>query len=101
ALPMIRSMTAFASGERQGPAGTLACELCAVNHRFLEVGLRVPEELRALEPAMRERVATRIHRGKLDLGFRLRTDGAGTLELDGAAVAALARVGMDMQAKFP
>ncbi|WP_140909211.1 YicC/YloC family endoribonuclease [Cognatiluteimonas lumbrici] len=98
---MIRSMTAFASGERQGPAGTLACELRAVNHRFLEVGLRLPEELRALEPAMRERVAARIHRGKLELGFRLRTEGAGTLELDGAVVARLARVGMDMQAKFP
>ena len=50
----IRSMTAFASGERTGPDGTLSCELRAVNHRFLEVGLRLPEELRVLEPALRE-----------------------------------------------
>jgi uncharacterized protein (TIGR00255 family) len=52
---MIRSMTAFASGERSTPWGTLGCELRAVNHRFLELGLRLPDELRALEPALRER----------------------------------------------
>jgi uncharacterized protein (TIGR00255 family) len=99
---MIRSMTAFASGERQGPAGTLGCELRAVNHRFLEVGMRLPDELRALEPALRERIAARVHRGKLDLAFRLRApDGASALEVDDAAVERLARVGLEMQAKFP
>ncbi|TWR13584.1 hypothetical protein FQJ95_24505, partial [Xanthomonas vasicola] len=46
---MIRSMTAFAGGERITPWGTLGCELRSVNHRFLEVGVRLPEELRALE----------------------------------------------------
>lgn len=95
-------MTAFASGERQGPAGSLGCELRAVNHRFLEVGMRLPDELRALEPALREWIASRVHRGKLDLAFRLRApDGAGALEVDEAAVQRLARLGMDMQAKFP
>ena len=95
-------MTAFASGEQQGPAGTLACELRAVNHRFLELGLRLPEELRALEPALRERVAARVHRGKLDLAFRLRTaEGAGALELDEGMLDRLSRIALDMQAKFP
>ena len=64
---MIRSMTAFAGGERITPWGTLGCELRSVNHRFLEVGVRLPEELRALEPLLRERVAARNSRGKLDL----------------------------------
>jgi len=45
----IRSMTSFASAERNGPDGALSCELRAVNHRFLELGLRLPEELRTLE----------------------------------------------------
>ena len=95
-------MTAFASGEQQGPAGTLACELRAVNNRFLELGLRLPEELRALEPALRERVAARVHRGKLDLSFRLRTaEGAGALELDEGMLDRLSRIALDMQAKFP
>jgi uncharacterized protein YicC (UPF0701 family) len=45
---MIRSMTAFATGERATEGGTLAAELRAVNHRFLELGVRLPDELRAL-----------------------------------------------------
>jgi len=95
-------MTAFASGEQQGPAGTLACELRAVNHRFLELGLRLPEELRALEPALRERVAARVHRGKLDLAFRFRApEGVGALELDEAALDRLSRIALQMHAKFP
>src|SRR5688572_31765587 len=40
---MIRSMTAFASGERATPWGALGCELRSVNHRFLELGVRLPE----------------------------------------------------------
>ena len=95
-------MTAFASGELQGPAGTLSCELRAVNHRFLELGLRLPDELRALEPALRERVAARIHRGKLDLGFRLRMpEGASALELDHGVLDRLAGIATQVHAKFP
>ena len=60
-------MTAFASGERASEWGTLGCELRSVNHRFLELGIRLPDELRALEPALRERVASRVARGKIDL----------------------------------
>ena len=69
---MIRSMTAFASGERATPWGLLGCELRSVNHRFLETGLRLADELRALEPVLRERIAARVQRGKLDLVLRLR-----------------------------
>ena len=68
----IRSMTAFASGERPTEWGVLGCEMRAVNHRFLELGLRLPEELRSYEPLLRERVGSRISRGKVDLAMRLR-----------------------------
>ena len=68
---MIRSMTAFAAAERATEGGTLAAELRAVNHRFLELGVRLPDELRVLEPALRERVVARVSRGKLDLTLRL------------------------------
>ena len=78
---MIRSMTAFATCERAVAGGQLACELRAVNHRFLELSVRAPEELRAAEGAMRERVAQRVSRGKVDLGFRLRTDTSARAEL--------------------
>ena len=46
---MIRSMTGFARRERQGPWGTLSCELRSVNHRYLELALRLPDELRCFE----------------------------------------------------
>ena len=99
---MIRSMTAFASAERATEWGTLACELRAVNHRFLEIGTRLPEELRALEPQLRERVATRVSRGKLDLSLRLRApEGGDALQLDSRMVGQLAELALDMQARFP
>jgi len=99
---MIRSMTAFASGERSTEWGTLGCELRAVNHRFLELGLRLPEELRVLEPALRERVAARISRGKVDLGLRLRqADGGEALQLNDALLARLSALALDVDARFP
>jgi len=80
---MIRSMTAFASAERKTAHGVLECELRAVNHRFLELGLRLPEELRTLEPALRSRISAQVARGKLDLTLRLRpADGVTGLELN-------------------
>lgn len=72
---MIRSMTAFAAVERVTAAGTLAAELRAVNHRYLELSLRLPDELRTLEPMLREKIAAKVSRGKLELGLRLRSSG--------------------------
>ena len=99
---MIRSMTAFAAGERNTPWGTLGCELRAVNHRFLEVGVRLPDDLRAVEPALRERISARISRGKLDLNLRLRSgDSEETLRLNPTRVAHLAAMGRNLQEHFP
>jgi uncharacterized protein (TIGR00255 family) len=99
---MIRSMTAFAAGERNTPWGTLSCELRAVNHRFLEVGTRLPDDLRAAEPALREKIAGRISRGKLDLGMRLRDpDNGESLQLNPARVAHLAALESDLRQHFP
>ena len=61
---MIRSMTAYASAETTGPAGTLGCELRTVNHRYLELSPRLPDDLRAFESQLRERVAAKLSRGK-------------------------------------
>ncbi len=67
---MIRSMTAFARQEGEGEWGSLTWELRSVNHRYLELGLRLPDELRGLEPAIRERATRRLGRGKLDCSLR-------------------------------
>ncbi|MDV0437840.1 YicC/YloC family endoribonuclease [Xanthomonas sacchari] len=99
---MIRSMTAYAGAERITPWGTLGCELRSVNHRFLEVGVRLPEELRALEPQLRERVAARISRGKLDLMLRLRApEAAQTLAVNEALVEQLGVLAQRLGVRFP
>lgn len=99
---MIRSMTAFANGERVTPWGTLGCELRSVNHRFLEIGVRLHDDLRALEPALRERVAARISRGKLDITLRLRSlEGGGGLHADPGRLAELAKLAQELSSPFP
>jgi uncharacterized protein (TIGR00255 family) len=95
-------MTAFASGERATPWGLLGCELRSVNHRFLEMGVRLPEELRALEPQLRERLAARVSRGKLDLMLRLRApDAAQMLAVNEPLVEQLAVLAQRLGARFP
>jgi uncharacterized protein (TIGR00255 family) len=81
---MIRSMTGFARRERQGPWGALVCELRTVNHRYLEISLRLPEELKALDNDVRQAVAAALRRGKVDASLHLKP-AAGvqrSLELD-------------------
>lgn len=99
---MIRSMTAYAAAERTTGFGTLGGEIRAVNHRFLELGVRLPEELRALEPAIRERVAARVSRGKVDLGMRLRAAAGGdALQLNTGLLDTLSLLAKDVDARFP
>ena len=74
---MIRSMTGFARRERQGPWGTLVCELRTVNHRYLETSLRLPEELKALDNEVRQAIAAALRRGKVDANVYLKS-AAGT-----------------------
>ena len=99
---MIRSMTAFAAAERATDDGVLGCEMRAVNHRFLEVGLRLPEELRAFEPQLRERIAARVSRGKLDLGMRLRrNEGGAALQVDQLLLGRLSALALEIEPRFP
>ncbi|KFL35834.1 YicC/YloC family endoribonuclease [Arenimonas donghaensis] len=100
---MIRSMTAFAACERAATGGQLACELRAVNHRFHELVVRAPEELRAIEPALRERVSQKVTRGKVDLVLRFRpaAGSRGELRLNQPLLDQLAAAAQATQARFP
>jgi uncharacterized protein (TIGR00255 family) len=73
---MIRSMTGFARRERQGPWGTLTCELRTVNHRYLEVSLRLPDELKALDSDVRQLINAALRRGKVDANLYLKSTSA-------------------------
>ena len=63
-------MTGFARVETVHPWGTLACEIRSVNHRYLELQLRVPEPLRHAEHAAREMLRERLGRGRVDCSIR-------------------------------
>lgn len=78
---MIRSMTAYARQQITAEMGELTWELRSVNSRYLEANLRLPEDLRAIEPAVRERLNKRLGRGKLEVGLRYRLDQANTAPL--------------------
>ncbi|MES9853036.1 MAG: YicC/YloC family endoribonuclease [Candidatus Thiodiazotropha sp. L084R] len=71
-MTMISSMTAFAREEYRGDLGNMSWEIRSVNHRYLEAFLRLPEELRALEPSIRERLNSRLGRGKLDVSLKFK-----------------------------
>ena len=85
---MIASMTGFARRETTGAWGTLVCELRSVNHRFLEAGFRLPDELRSAEGELRARLTKQLRRGKVDctMSYRRAQGAAAALEVDVAAL---------------
>ncbi|MGD9582722.1 MAG: YicC/YloC family endoribonuclease [Lysobacterales bacterium] len=99
---MIYSMTAYANVEGPSPRGRLVWELRSVNHRFLELSFRMPEEFRALEGKLRERIEQRLSRGKIDINLRYR--GAplpGRLVLDRALLDSLSQLEREVAAAWP
>ncbi|MBM5812526.1 MAG: YicC family protein [Gammaproteobacteria bacterium] len=99
---MIRSMTGFARAERSGPGGVLTWELRGVNHRYLEVSLRLPEELRSAEAAFRQAIGAVARRGKVDGTLSLRPASADRrgLTLDEALLDRLAEAAASLQRRL-
>lgn len=64
-------MTAFARFEEQSEAFNLTWEIKSVNHRYLEIGMRLPDKLRHLEIELRNRLRKNLGRGKIELGLRV------------------------------
>jgi uncharacterized protein (TIGR00255 family) len=75
-------MTGFARREASGPWGTLVCELRSVNHRFLECGFRLPDEVRATEPELRQVATRELRRGKVDCSISFRATHGAEMALD-------------------
>jgi uncharacterized protein (TIGR00255 family) len=101
---MILSMTGFAAASAELPGASLVAELRSVNHRYLDLSLKLPDELRALEPALREKLGAQLKRGKVELrlGLNRSTPGAtARLAVDPARVAALAAAGADVARQVP
>lgn len=95
---MAQSMTAFARQESRGEWGMLSWELRSVNHRYLEVSVRLQEDLRSIEPAVRERVNDRLGRGKVECGLRFQpaVGVSGTIGLNLALAQQLVNAAQDV-----
>ena len=78
---MIRSMTAYARREIKGEWGSATWEMRSVNQRYLETYFRLPEQFRSLEPVVRERIRTRLTRGKVECSLRFEPDASAQGEL--------------------
>ncbi|MBK5145652.1 YicC family protein [Budviciaceae bacterium BWR-B9] len=78
---MIRSMTAYARHETKGEWGSATWELRSVNQRYLETYIRLPEQFRSLEPVIRERLRTRLTRGKIECNLRFEIDPSAQTEM--------------------
>ncbi len=89
---MLNSMTGFAREVTETDYGTLTCELRTVNHRYLDVQFRLPEELRPQEIALRAAIAGVLNRGKVEcsLHLRRRSGSQGELSLNRELLAEIA-----------
>jgi len=100
---MIQSMTGYAAASADTARGTLSVELRSVNARFLDLQFRVSDELRALEPVLRELIAARASRGKLDCRLFL-NEAAGSVpgtRLNAEALARLRELSVEVTKALP
>ena len=96
----MRSMTAFARLERKHDFGNITWEVRSVNHRYLDVSLRLPEDLRGLEQAIRDKIAVHCKRGKVDGSLRFKADPlnkAEVVQLDMALAQSVIDAGTELQ----
>ncbi|HVF64097.1 MAG TPA: YicC/YloC family endoribonuclease [Casimicrobiaceae bacterium] len=96
---MIVSMTGFAAVADELPGATLGVELRSVNHRFLDLTVKLPDELRAQETPLRERIGAELKRGKVECRVTLnRTQpGATALAIDAHRVIELAKAAQQVR----
>jgi uncharacterized protein (TIGR00255 family) len=100
---MIQSMTGYAALARETAQGSLLLELKSVNNRFLDLQFRVVEELRALEPNLRELIAAKLGRGKVDcrISFTPSAVAGKQLSLNAGLLARLAELEREVRTAMP
>lgn len=100
---MIYSMTGYASATRELAATALNVELRSVNHRYLDVQFRLPEELKSLEPGLRELLVARLQRGKVEcrIGLTALPDAPRALELNTEVLKQLRALSEKLRTAWP
>ena len=97
------SMTAFGAARHSSPTGEYYCEIRCVNHRFLDINLRLPEELRAHEANFRELISSSLSRGRIDFSLKREetSDDGIDIEINNAALETLFQSAATVAAKNP
>lgn len=100
---MIFSMTGFASATTELDVGSLSLELRAVNHRYLDLQLRIPDELYMLESVLRETLSGQLTRGRVEcrISFAARTSEQNPAQLNQALLRQLAQWAIEVKAVMP
>jgi uncharacterized protein (TIGR00255 family) len=101
-MAAVASMTGFAVANRETSSGVIAVDVRSVNSRFLDLALRVSDELRPFEQAVREAIAQRLVRGKVDcrVGLQRQTT-ARPPRINATALAQLAQLAREVRAALP
>lgn len=96
-------MTGYAALTEELPLGTLNVEIRSVNHRYLDLTFRLPDELRSFEPSLRELVAARVVRGKVEcrIGFQKSPASALSLDLNVSLLDQLVQLDRRIRGHFP
>ena len=99
---MILSMTGYAVASAELDSGSLSLELRAVNHRYLDIQLRMPDELRCFEVSLREAIAAQLKRGKAEcrINFAARSSQSGAV-LNQGLLQQLSAWSREIQAALP
>lgn len=81
---MVKSMTAYGRSEHRTEQGVYTVEVRSLNHRYLDISLRVPKNIQSLDAALRAGIASRVRRGRVEVSVQLQNGGQGsyTLELN-------------------
>ncbi len=95
-----KSMTGFAEARMERDGWALCASLRSVNHRFLDVHLRIPEGLESLEPEIRRVLRERLHRGHVDVNLRVDPIGASAVEIKRDLAEAYLRAADDLRKQF-
>ena len=83
---MLRSMTGYGTGSYQSEDTTVAVEVRTVNHRFLDVHIRIPREYSFLEPDIHQLVKSLLSRGRVDISINIQGTRQGEFEVDACVV---------------
>jgi uncharacterized protein (TIGR00255 family) len=99
-VPALKSMTGYAQARVEENGWTLRLSLRSVNHRFLDLHLRLPEGFEPLEPGIRQVIRERIRRGHLDVTLHFEPAGPAAVEVNREIASAYLKAAEELRQKF-